>query len=113
MADASPPIVVLVRDLMFSSKISAEARAHGVDVIIIRDPAKLTRQSGGQLIVDLNLDGAMDAAAAWKQATGGHVIGFVSHVDSPTIAKARELGIDRIMPRSQFTSQLPNVLRPA
>ena len=111
MPDAVPPsILVLVRDLMFSSKIGATARAQNAAVRMLRDPAKLAAEPGARLIVDLNLDGAIPAAIAWKQASGGEVIGFVSHFDAAAIAAARAGGIDRVMPRSQFVQVLPELL---
>src|SRR3954454_15358704 len=98
--------LVLVRDLMFSSKITAAAREAGVAVKIVRDPAQLSSQSGDRLIVDFSQTGALDAAAEWKRATGNVVIGFVSHVDTDTIAKASESGIDHVLTRGQFTQLL-------
>ena len=108
-----PSTLVLVRDLMFSSKISATAKAVGAEVEMLRDPAGLADRAGTRLIVDLNQSGAVEAAAAWKGAADGRqVIGFVSHVDGETIAKARSAGIDRIMPRSQFVASLESLLNP-
>src|SRR3954469_23749253 len=103
-------ILVLVRDLMFASKITGAAQALGVTVKMIRDPAKLAGEQGDRVIVDLNQEGALDAAAQWKKTSGGRVIGFVSHVDRETIDRARELGIDDVLPRSAFVRRLPELL---
>jgi len=105
------PLLVVVRDLMFSSKIIAEARAQNIEVKIIRDPAKLQAEPGKRLFADLNQPGVIEAAAAWKSSTGGQVVGFVSHVDTPTIAQAKQAGLDRILARSQFTAQLAELIR--
>jgi hypothetical protein len=109
------PVVALVRDLMFSGKISSTARAAGVEVRIVRDPAKVNDAAtadGRMLVVDLSQDGAIDAAVAWKQSHAGRpVIGFVSHVDTDTIARAKSAGIDRVMARGGFTAQLESILR--
>ena len=104
--------IALVRDLMFSSRITATARAAGVEVTVVREPGKLAEASGaGLLIVDLNLEGAIEAAVAWKGATaGGQVVGFVSHVDTQTIQRAREAGIGRVMARGEFVRVLPELL---
>lgn len=104
------PILALVRDLLFSSRISATARAINRQVKIIREPAQLATENANLLIVDLNLAGAVEAAAAWKCGLKRHVVGFVSHVDAQTIAKARGLGIDRVMARSHFVEVLPKLL---
>lgn len=95
---------------MFASKITATARSAGVPVRVIRDPAALPPNPSPLLIVDLNQDGTLPAAVAWKQSTGGSVIGFVSHVDGATIKAARAAGIDRVMPRSEFDRRLPELL---
>ena len=112
MADAGeePPVLVLVRDLMFTSRISAAARAAGIAITALRDPAQVSGAQGRRLIVDLNQPGALEAAAEWKQASAGDVVGFVSHVDAATIARARAAGIDRILPRSRFVEILPELL---
>lgn len=106
------PVLALVRDLMFSGRISAEARAAGRAVRILRDPAQLADAEGELLLVDLNQAGALEPAAAWGQAAPGRVVvGFVSHVDVETIEAARALGIGRIVPRGQFVKQLPALLQ--
>ncbi len=108
-------VLVLVRDLIFSSRISAEARAAGVTHKIVRDPALLTAGDSATqfLLVDLNLEGAIEAAAAWRKLTGRPVIGFVSHVDSGTITKARAAGIDQVQARSEFVRTLARRLQSA
>lgn len=101
---------------MFMARVTGTARELGVPVKVVRDPAKLAAEAvpgaaqTPRLIVDLNLNGAIEAAAAWKAAGGGAVAGFVSHVDGETIRRAREAGIDRVMPRSQFVQVLPDLL---
>ena len=40
-------------------------------------------------------------------------VGFVSHVDTPTIEAAREAGADRVLARSAFVEQLPQLLQAA
>jgi hypothetical protein len=107
----TPSVLALARDLMFSSKITAEGRAAGVGVKIVRDPAALGGTPGRLLLADLALDGAIEAAAAWRMNTGGPVVGFVSHVDAQTIARAREAGLDNVMTRGSFTRQLPEIFR--
>jgi hypothetical protein len=106
------PVLVLVRDLIFASRITATASSLGVPVTLVRDAAKLPRDAGASLlIVDLNLDGAIDAARDWKSATRGAITGFVSHVDTATIAAARAAGVDRVLARSRFVELLPALLR--
>lgn len=105
------PIVTLIRDLMFSSKVIATARAVGREIRVVRDLEKLQSTEGAALIVDLALPGAIEAAAAWKLAFQGETIGFAAHVDTETIAAAKAGGIDLVMTRGSFTSQLESLLK--
>ena len=104
------PVLALVRDLLLSSRISTAARSAGVEVKMVRDPAQLGGVAGRLLLVDLNLAGAIEAAAAWRQASEKPVIGFVAHVDTETIAAARQAGIDRVLARGGFFEALPQLL---
>jgi hypothetical protein len=104
-------ILALVRDLLFASKITSTAQARGVAVKIIRDPSMLHNETGTRLLVDLNQPGALEAAAQWRLTHSRPVLGFVSHVDADTIARAREAGIEQILARGQFVQQLAQLLQ--
>ena len=104
------PVLALVRDLIFASRITATARTAGIGVRLLRDPVELVTERGRLLLVDLNQAGAIEAAAAWKQSNRGQVIGFVSHVDTATIDQARRAGLVRILARSAFVQSLPTIL---
>jgi hypothetical protein len=104
-------VLMLCRDLMFTSKVTAAARATGVAVRVVREPEKLGEMAGRKLIVDLGQEGALDAAAGWRARSGGEVVGFVSHVDEQTIGRAREAGIDRVMSRGGFSASVEDILR--
>ena len=107
-------VLALVRDLLFSTKITATARALSVPCQVVRDPHNLA--SAGQspmLLVDLNLPGSIDAASCYQRTyPDSQVIGFVSHTDAATIRRAREAGIDRVLARSAFVDQLETLMRP-
>lgn len=105
-----PATIVLVRDLLFSSKVSAAARSLGVAVRMVRDPAKVVDEPGTRLIVDLNADGFLQAAVAWKAKSKGEVIGFISHVAGDAIAEAKRLGVDRVMSNGGFSANVDAVL---
>jgi hypothetical protein len=105
----TPPILLLCRDLMFVSKVTAAARAHGLPLKVVRDSSKLPHE-GVKLLVDLNLEGAIEAASSWKAATSGRAIGFVSHVDTGAIENARAAGLDEVLPRGRFSATLDQIL---
>jgi AmiR/NasT family two-component response regulator len=108
----SEPLLVLVRDLLFSSRIAVAARHAGVEIKLLRDAGQLAPEAGERLIVDLNQPEALEAAAEWRRGGDGRtVIGFVAHVDADTIRRAREAGIDRVLPRSRFVAELESLLR--
>jgi DNA-binding NarL/FixJ family response regulator len=110
MSEPSPRIVLaLVRDLIFASKISASARAANAECRIIRNPAQLAEQLGDLLLVDLNEPGAIEAAAAWQRASERQVIGYVSHIDTQSIERARAAGLTKVMARSGFVEALPAI----
>jgi hypothetical protein len=110
---ADPAILVLVRDLMFSGRIGAEARAAGANVKMLRDPKALAEgpAEATRLIVDLDLAGALEAAAAWKAlSSAAEVIAFVAHTNADAIRAARAAGFDQILTRGQFVEVLPRLL---
>jgi hypothetical protein len=106
-------LIALVRDLMFSGRIGAEARAAGLPCKFVRDPAQLPTigTAADLLLVDLALPNTVEAATAWRAATGGTVIAFAPHVDTETIKQAQTAGFDQVMPRGRFVQILPDILR--
>ena len=109
---ADAPVLVLVRDLILSSRITATAKELGVAYRLLRNPALLPGETGRLLIVDLNLPDALEQAAAWQKSKQCDVVGFVSHVDADTINRAREAGLQKVMARSRFVELLPAILAP-
>jgi hypothetical protein len=114
-------LLLLCRDLLLSSKITAEARALGIPITLLRNPADLaSAPPARKLILDLNLDGednAIEAAAAYKCRTQTPILAFVSHVDGQTISSARSAGLtsdreggDRILARSAFFADIKSFL---
>jgi nicotinate-nucleotide pyrophosphorylase len=105
------PVLIHIRDLMFSSKVVATARAIDVPFKVVRDVSILLKTPASRLIVDLNADGALDAAIQWKQIHGGYVTGFCGHVNLATIQRAREVGIDSVMTNGAFAGNLEAILQ--
>ena len=108
-SQTQPPVLVLVRDLIFATKIRGTAEALGTPVRMLRDPALLSQHDGTLLIVDLNLPAVISAAAEWQSQGDRKVVGFVSHVDAETIAAARTAGLTQVLPRSRFVEILPSL----
>ena len=113
-------ILVAVDDLLFSSKIRATAKLVGVDLTFARTHDDILTQAGTlnptlvifdldsqktdpvTTIADLKRDPALAAI---------RTLGFVSHVHTDRIAAARQAGADDVLARSQFASQLADILQ--
>ena len=115
-------IIIAVDDLMFSSKISTTAKGLGVAIQFARTPeaviAAVRAAGAGLVILDLNsarvrpLDVVM-ALKADPALIGVRTVGFVSHVQTDLIDRARAAGVDQVMARSAFVTQLPQLLQQA
>lgn len=112
-------ILAAVDDLMFSSKISTAANQMGIDLAFARSSEDVLCQARASkpslIIFDLNstrLDpiGTITALKQDAELSATATLGFVSHVDSEVIAKAREAGIDEVLARSAFTARLAEIL---
>jgi CheY-like chemotaxis protein len=112
-------VVCAVDDLLFSIKISTAAKAVGADVYFERSANKLLdriREKRPALVIfDLNSAKLrpLDQIAAIKadpDLRDTRTLGFVSHVQSDTIAAARRAGIDDVLARSAFSERLGEIL---
>jgi CheY-like chemotaxis protein len=112
-------VLAAVEDLLFKSKISETASQLGIEASFPRNPQKLleaVRESPPDLLVlDLNSDRfePLSLLQAIKfERTGERVktIGFLSHVQKDLAVAAREAGCDRVVARSAFTKNLPEIL---
>lgn len=115
-AGAGRPVVALVADLIFASKISAVAQHVGVAALPARTPeqARTLLAGAAGLIVDLHLDTA-DAVefihAVKSDPSSPPVVAFASHVQKDLIQAAKQAGADTVLPRSKFTRELAQILR--
>ena len=115
-----PMIVCVLDDLLFSVKISTAAKALGTEVFFERTPGNVVnrvREKHPSLVIfDLNSSKlkpieAIAELARTPDTAGIPTLGFVSHVDSETIAAARGAGIGEVLARSAFVEQLGSLLR--
>lgn len=112
-------VLCVVDDLMFSVKISTTAKARGVDVYFERNADRVLasiREKQPSLVI-LDLDSRklrpMEAIAAMKadpELRDIPALGYVSHVQTGTIAAARKAGVDEVLARSTFAERLPDIL---
>ena len=112
-------VVAAVEDLLFRSKISQTAEQLGVEASFPRSPKKLVEQAAKSppdlLVLDLN-SARFEPLQLLKQlksdeaSRGVPVVGFLSHVNKDLAVAARESGCDRVVARSAFTKDLPEIL---
>lgn len=109
--------LALVADMIFESKIVETARQLAAPVAIVRGAAQALAQlsDGDRFLLDLNVD--PDATPALiEQIKSRHrdvqVVAFLSHVQVELAERARAAGADLVLPRSEFTRRLPELLGP-
>lgn len=112
-------ILCVVDDLIFSVKISTAAKALGASVYFERNADAVVPRAREQrpslIILDLNSAKLkpMETIASLKadpELNRIRTIGYVSHVQTETIAAARRAGIDLVLARSAFSERLGEIL---
>jgi DNA-binding NarL/FixJ family response regulator len=106
--------VLLSDDLIFTSKITATARAYGLSVGVAKSVERflpLARDGSVRgVILDLH-NATLDvpqllAALQAQRDTPPRVIAYGSHVDAERLRAARQAGCHTVLPRSQFVELL-------
>ena len=97
-------VAAYVPDLMDRSKVAAAG-----DVRFVARPADLasTASAGDVVVVDLTRPGVVDVLG---DLGGNRVIGFANHTSRDVMAAAREAGVEQVLARSEFFSQLAELL---
>jgi CheY-like chemotaxis protein len=112
-------VLAAVEDLLFRSKISETASTLGIEAAFPRSPKKLLetlRETPPDLLI-LDLNSARFEPLALLQTVKSEeatrdvpTVGFLSHVQKDLAVAAREAGCDRVVARSAFTKDLPQIL---
>jgi CheY-like chemotaxis protein len=111
--------LLLSDDLLFSSRITGEARNLNLVVKTARSVEILKKIVGPEdpacVFVDLSNPGLVlvDLMAWLRQSFSKmpRVVAYGSHVEAATLHSAREAGCDEVMPRSKFVEVMPMKLR--
>jgi hypothetical protein len=108
-------VAYLVRDMLFTSKIREVARQLGVSVASARDAAGLVEAARGArlVVLDLRLEGALDALARLRQEpelAAVATVGFIDHERTDVMDAARAGGIGEVMAKGQFANALPRLM---
>ena len=110
-------LVACVEDLFFRSKIDATARHLSVPVRFV-DSANLAKASREKdtaaVLLELSANGeALEAVRKIRQQESTRelaIIGFLPHVDREMAKKAEAAGVTRVLPRSEFSETLPDLV---
>lgn len=117
------PVLVVMSDLLFRSKIDEVARRLGLELRAARSLEQLDRHLASAdpcvAFVDLETD-ALDPVAAIRRirerrgagASGAEmrIIGFSGHTNVEAIRAGRDAGASVVLARSALSAQLPELL---
>jgi CheY-like chemotaxis protein len=110
-------LVACLDDLFFRSKIEATARHLNVPVRFTeaKDLAKTCGDGKcAAVLLDLSANGnPLDGVAQLRKDEATRdlpIIGFLSHVDRDLATRAESSGVTRVMPRSEFSERLPDLI---
>ena len=113
-----PSALLLCDDLMFTSRISGEARALGLTVKTARSLDQLValarQEAPSCVLLDLSFAG-LDLPDLFRRLEEAcparpRVVAYGSHVDTERLRAARSAGCDPVLPRSKFVEELPKAL---
>ncbi len=111
-------ILAAVSDLFFVAKLQSAARQAGVELALattVGDLQAKARLGADLVVIDLN-DRSFDALSAIAtlrqepETAALPLLGFLSHVETELAQKAKAAGCDRVLPRSQFSARLTDLL---
>jgi DNA-binding NtrC family response regulator len=116
-AAPAPQIIILCSDILFLSKITGVADqlkfSFSTAISCKKAAENLTDEARQLILIDLNLPN-LD----WELLASIHrpdsklvSIAFGPHVDTERIEKAKIAGCTQVLPRSQFSVQLPKLLQ--
>ncbi|HUJ39284.1 MAG TPA: hypothetical protein VLW54_01960 [Candidatus Acidoferrales bacterium] len=108
-------VLALVDDLFFRAKLVETARLTDVELACFATAEDLVDEARAHppalVIVDLN--GEHNPLFAIESLAPGNsmpLVAFLSHVQTELAARARQAGCTEVMPRSQFSKELPSIL---
>ena len=107
-------VVVRTADLFFQMKILETAKQLGIEVKTAGTADALRAEARDAKLILLELDGhsgMLEAIEELRKAGNRTpVIAFLSHVQTELAERARAAGCTEVLPRSQFTQRLADIL---
>ena len=115
----SPKILVVLDDLIFSSKIREAAKPLSIDLEFIKSPNglshKIKSEQPSLLIFDLNFKSCnplqiIKDLKSSPELKDIPILGYLSHVQTELKEEAVKAGCDLVLPRSRFSRELREIL---
>lgn len=114
-------VVAAAADMIFASRIRGAGQAAGIGVRLAGSGKALLEAAAepGVRLILIDLDHrSLKVAEVIRELKAGPtsavpVVGFVSHVNEGAIREARAAGADRVLARSRFVQELPELLKAA
>jgi CheY-like chemotaxis protein len=115
---AYPRAALLIsRDLFFIAKVTGTALSLGIKIEVAAEAQAAAERASAEdyqcIFIDL-ADAGLDVSEFFTSLKGGlpaPVIAFGSHVAAARLQAARDAGCTDVMPRSRFSSNLPELLQ--
>jgi hypothetical protein len=98
-------VVSIAIDLMLASRVDAGLTAAGHHVVLAGSVAGAPLDEAELIVADLEVADPDELAA-----TGVPVLGYYSHVDAETKARAEAAGLAKVVPRSRMSRELPDLV---
>ncbi len=103
-------VLALIPDLLFGSNVVGALRVAGHEVTLVPDSVAARAALSDDvdvLVVDLASDGGLHGCALLEAGGLGEArtLGFYSHVDVDTKARAEAAGFDLVIPRSRMARE--------
>jgi hypothetical protein len=98
-------VVSIATDLMLASRVDAGLTAAGHHVVLAQSVEGAPLDGAELIVADLEVGDPEELAA-----TGVPVLGYYSHVDAETKARAEAVGLAKVVPRSRMSRELPELV---
>ncbi len=98
-------VVSVADDLMLASRVDAMLTAAGHHVVLARSLQEASLDGAELIVADLDVESPEALVGL-----GVPVLGYYSHVDTETKAGADAAGVDKVVPRSRMSRELPELV---
>lgn len=98
-------VLSISTDLLLGSRVDATLSAAGHEVVTAASLEEAPLEGIDAIVADLDV---VDAEALTRAAVPA--LGYYSHLDADTKARADAAGVDKVVPRSRMSRELPDLV---